>query len=239
MELWTQGDACEKTLTVAISAGPKDTWPHTNPAHMVVDKCYKAWWRASLLLLNHTCEDDCGWVVDWQGLGHTVPPSLEPEPEPVGTVSCASFDDLQERLNDIERECCDRPDDDCGTGFPATCDAHCATVLIPTQIACAKYLSSQKLLATAKASIDAAAAMCPAAPECSDYNALEQLMNGLHQECCDGPNQDCGSGLPSTCNAACAAVLLPMQAACAEYMSSTPLLAGAKESLDAVAALCP
>ena len=112
-------------------------------------------------------------------------------------------------------------------------------VLIPTQIACAKYLSSQPLLATAKAGIDAAAARCPAAPECNDYNALEQLTNDLNHECCDGPNQDCGTGLPSTCNAACAAVLLPMQAACAEYLSSTPLLAGAKESIDAVAALCP
>ena len=165
-------------------------------------------------------------------------PEPEPEPEPVGTVPCANFDDLQERMSDIEHECCDGPDDDCGTGFPATCDAHCAAVLIPIQTACAKYLSSQKLLAAAKAGIDAAAAVCPAAPECSDYNALERLTNDVNHECCDGPNQDCASGFPSTCNAACAAVLLPMQAACAEYLSSTPLLAGAKDSIDAAAALC-
>ena len=47
---------------------------------------------------------------------------------------------------------------------------------------------------------------------CGDLTSRAALMN---RECCDEPWEDCSSGLPAVCNAACASVLLPFFADCA------------------------
>ena len=44
-----------------------------------------------------------------------------------------------------------------------------------------------------------------AARRCDDLTSCAAAMN---QECCDEPDEDCSSGLPTVCNADCASVLL-------------------------------
>jgi hypothetical protein len=81
--LWIQtDDTCEKTLTVAVSKPPAGTKPHLNPANYVADKCTKAWWKTPKRDQNQTCEPDCGWVVDWQGMDAGVAPHPKPAPPP-------------------------------------------------------------------------------------------------------------------------------------------------------------
>jgi hypothetical protein len=74
---------------------------------------------------------------------------------------------------------------------------------------------------------------------CTDYNDLNTLLTPVNSECCDEPSEDCSSGYPATCNAGCAALLLPLQAACAGFLATSPVLAPVKAAIDAVAATCP
>eukprot|EP01050_Picozoa_sp_SAG11_P033203 SAG11_NODE_11165_length_779_cov_2.610294_1_plen_143_part_01 len=55
--------------------------------------------------------------------------------------------------------------------------------------------------------------------------------------CCDEASESCDgpTGIPTTCGAACAAVLLPMQRECADFLATIGLL----DTVDAVAAECP
>ena len=48
---------------------------------------------------------------------------------------------------------------------------------------------------------------------CGDLASRVDSLNG---ECCDEANEDCSSGQPATCNAGCAAVLLPFFTDCSE-----------------------
>jgi hypothetical protein len=78
------------------------------------------------------------------------------------------------------------------------------------------------------------------APPCTDMMSMQTgWMSGVMDECCDEPTEDCNSGFPATCNAACATVLLPMQEACEGFLSSSPLWMGTKSVVDAAAANCP
>ena len=80
--LWAQTDSCEKTLTIAIAKPDAGKEPDHNPAGPVVDKCDKAWWYAHKANQNETCQRDCGWVVDWKGMGTSVVPHPKPPAPP-------------------------------------------------------------------------------------------------------------------------------------------------------------
>ena len=127
-----------------------------------------------------------------------APPS---PPSQDGSKACTSYEGLQTLLNEVDRECCDGLKQDCSSGYPSTCDAQCAAVLLPMQATCAEFLSSSTLLAPAKVGIDTAAAACPQATQCSTFTDVTELLGDVHRACCDGLKQDCSSGYPSTCDA--------------------------------------
>ena len=68
--------------------------------------------------------------------------------------------------------------------------------------------------------LQAAASTCPApmAP-CDNFMDFQKALDAVNPRCCGGLGQDCSSGVPSTCDAGCATVLLPFQAACATFLS--------------------
>ena len=41
----------------------------------------------------------------------------------------------------------------------------------------------------------------------------------LNEACCAGPGADCTMGIPSSCPGNCAAALLPLRAACADFLN--------------------
>ena len=45
----------------------------------------------------------------------------------------------------------------------------------------------------------------------------------MNAACCDDPEESCTSGVPTTCGRGCAAVLLPMQRVCADFLVSARL----------------
>ena len=56
-------------------------------------------------------------------------------------------------------------------------------------------------------------------PLCTDYVEFAVQLDAITSECCDQIEEDCSSGLPSTCNVGCAAVLLPAVTACTGFLS--------------------
>ncbi len=77
-------------------------------------------------------------------------------------------------------------------------------------------------------------------PECADMLTMQAMfMPSVMEECCDEDSEDCSNGFPSTCNARCAEVLLPMQHACSAFLSSSPMWAATKTMIDTTAATCP
>ena len=42
----------------------------------------------------------------------------------------------------------------------------------------------------------------------------------LNEACCAGPGADCTMGIPSSCPGNCRAVLVPLRAACADFLKS-------------------
>ena len=57
-----------------------------------------------------------------------------------------------------------------------------------------------------------------AARRCDDLTSRAAAMN---QECCDEPDEDCSSGLPTVCNADCASVLLSFFADCSGNLGAS------------------
>ena len=62
-----------------------------------------------------------------------------------------------------------------------------------------------------------------ASMSCTDPISFESLLGPVNAACCDEPDEDCSSGFPATCNAGCAALLLPLQAACADFLASVSM----------------
>ena len=56
-------------------------------------------------------------------------------------------------------------------------------------------------------------------------------------ECCDEPTEDCSSGMPATCNAGCAAVLVPYWQDCASAIRQED--SSISQVLEAAIDLCP
>lgn len=110
--------------------------------------------------------------------------------------------DLAGRAAQVAAACCDEPTEDCSSGQPATCNAGCAAVLVPYLQDCQLVMDKDALK-----SVQGAAERCPVSP-CL-MSDLDDRVALVHAECCDEPDEDCSSGQPATCNAGCAAVLVP------------------------------
>eukprot|EP01052_Picozoa_sp_SAG31_P040615 SAG31_NODE_5924_length_2255_cov_3.889610_1_plen_206_part_00 len=75
---------------------------------------------------------------------------------------------------------------------------------------------------------------------CGSIDEFESTMAPVTVECCDEPTEDCSTGIPSSCNAGCAALLLPAQAACEDFLIGGGIaMAGTKAIVDRAAAQCP
>ena len=71
---------------------------------------------------------------------------------------------------------------------------------------------------------------------CATYPELMAQSATVTAACCDDPAAPCsGTGTPSACSTACAAVLLPMQRACADFLVTI----GMQAAIDSVVATCP
>ena len=87
-----------------------------------------------------------------------------------------------------------------------------------------------------KAAIDNAAALCAPPLSCDGFTEFQGLMDAVTVECCDELT-DCSSGYPTTCTPRCAAMLLPVQAACVDVLSNR-LYAPIKAAIANTAAQC-
>ena len=67
---------------------------------------------------------------------------------------------------------------------------------------------------------------------------FQAMLEPVNADCCDEPAEDCSSGYPATCNVDCAAVLLPLQAACADFLGGMGMKP-VQERIDTAAANCP
>ena len=77
-------------------------------------------------------------------------------------------------------------------------------------------------------------------PECTDMLTMQAMfMPAVMDECCDEDSEDCSNGFPTTCNARCAEVLLPMQDACSAFLAESPMWEATKTMIDTTAATCP
>eukprot|EP01046_Picozoa_sp_COSAG06_P007708 COSAG06_NODE_381_length_16594_cov_7.199454_3_plen_2083_part_00 len=126
---------------------------------------------------------------------------------PVGDA-CAP--DLATRSAAVTQECCNEPHEDCSGGFPASCNAGCAVLLLPF------FSDCSSLLGVHAVEFAATVEMCQATLEGvpSDACDLSTRTIAVNSECCDEPSEDCSSGTPSSCNVGCAAVVLPFFADC-------------------------
>ena len=71
---------------------------------------------------------------------------------------------------------------------------------------------------------------------CASYPEFVAQSAAVTAACCDDPAAPCsGTGTPSVCSTACAAVLLPMQRACADLL----VMLGMQAAIDGAAANCP
>jgi len=74
---------------------------------------------------------------------------------------------------------------------------------------------------------------------CTTFDEFEALFTAMDTACCSGKGgtADCSSGYPDSCDAACAAKLIPAQVACDDFLVGP--LVSVKAALDSAAALCP
>jgi hypothetical protein len=79
-------------------------------------------------------------------------------------------------------------------------------------------------------------------PACINGATFATCMKTVNAKCCDEKSEDCSSGEPATCNAGCAAVLVPANRKCQAGFFSLPgmavAMAHAKHALSQAAAKC-
>ena len=56
----------------------------------------------------------------------------------------------------------------------------------------------------------------PVPPQCSSRSQFDVVNKRVIKVCCNEPGESCGTGIPDTCNADCAAVLVPAAQACTD-----------------------
>ena len=79
-----------------------------------------------------------------------------------------------------------------------------------------------------------------ALPACGSNDQLGAALVPVNAACCDEPTEDCSSGYPASCNPGCAAVLLPVQMACEDFLrEGGARTAVVRQLLEDAAARCP
>jgi hypothetical protein len=91
--------------------------------------------------------------------------------------------------------------------------------------------AQQRLIAGIRDHAPSVAEQSGAGGEC-DQSDLQPRTRAVNMECCDEPSEDCSSGIPATCNAGCAAVVLPFFSDCSDALGA------AAAAFDDVVALC-
>jgi hypothetical protein len=76
------------------------------------------------------------------------------------TRSCTNFAEFQTNAAAVNAVCCDEPQEDCSTGAPISCNAGCASVLIPVSEACDSWLSSIPSMSPIRSALSSVASMC-------------------------------------------------------------------------------
>ena len=56
---------------------------------------------------------------------------------------------------------------------------------------------------------------------CMGGQALQRRSDAVTAECCDQPSEDCSGGMPKTCNAGCAHIMLPFWDDCARQLGTS------------------
>ena len=141
-----------------------------------------------------------------------------------GAAAPCTQDDLAGRAALVTSVCCDQPSEDCSSGSPATCNAGCAAVLVPYLQDCQLVMGGDVLKA-----VQGAAEHCPVSP-CLAAD-LPDRVSLVSAECCDEPDEDCSSGQPASCNAGCAAVLVPYFLDCRAVLEQSP---GGEDTVKAI-----
>ena len=161
-------------------------------------------------------------------------------PPASGGVSCDTSDAFASRVAEVTAECCDEPAEICTDGYPATCNAGCAAVLLPMRDSCeAGFLSTGPFRAVADVLNQAVSTCSPPPPPCETFGDLQTLSLAAEAACC--PNAACpDDDLPTVCApGVCADTLTTMQDACHEFLiGQGGLLRPVKNALDAVVASC-
>ena len=102
-----------------------------------------------------------------------------------GEPSCDS-DEVSWRTDDINRECCDEPSEDCSSGYPRTCNAGCAALFLPFWAECRTALGKES------GNFEPVVELCEAAA-----SAAPSLARQLNVACSDGtPAEEC---VPACC----------------------------------------
>jgi hypothetical protein len=144
-------------------------------------------------------------------------------------VAGTTADEMTALLGPVNAECCDEPGEDCSGGYPSVCNAGCKTVLQPFKENCDGLLTSNPMWAPIRTIINAAWETCPTT--CADDASFQSYMNGLNAACCPFGEASCPRGSPTSCDATCAAVLLPLRQDCFTYLDTHPSAQSAIEGL--------
>eukprot|EP01048_Picozoa_sp_COSAG05_P014711 COSAG05_NODE_1692_length_4267_cov_7.040770_2_plen_453_part_00 len=162
------------------------------------------------------------------------------------TPPCSTQKELQAINANVTQECCNEPKESCRSGMPTLCNAGCAAVVLPAVKACtaaggALTNPANKVLKSAYMQV---AARCTATVGdtslCSTQMDLLTIGRKISKECCNEPKESCKKGMPTICNAGCAAVVLPAVKACtaAGGALTNPANSAFKRAYMQVAAKC-
>ena len=103
-----------------------------------------------------------------------------------GTGSKCSAADLSSQSDAINVECCDEPDEDCSGGYPHTCNAGCAALLLPFWRDCRSALGKDSR------QFEPAVQLCAAAGGNTGAAGGSSLAEQLSVQCTDGTAaEDC------------------------------------------------
>ena len=155
-------------------------------------------------------------------------------------TSLAEFTAINARVTKV---CCDQPTESCRTGVPATCNAGCAAVLVPAKQACTSpkgFLTLPSMAVVKRAFTTAAAKCAPVLSACTSLAEFTAINARVTKVCCDQPTESCRTGVPATCNAGCAAVLVPAKQACTSPKGflTLPSMVVVKRAFTTAAAKC-
>ena len=162
-------------------------------------------------------------------------PDTHPAPAPPAATStqrsCTTYPEFMAYSQEVTVACCGDKSRQCVAGLPTSCGDACATVLLPMQTACHNFLGTIGMQET----IDLAARSCPSPLEpCTSYPEFMAYSQEVTVACCDDASAPCVAGLPTACSDGCAAVLLPMQRACNDFLE----MIGMQQTINTAAAMC-